>query len=78
MSPQSTKFHSEPCHSPQMANAMPCGPDPELIANEIRTFIDAGFDHVYVHQVGPDSQLDFLRFFAREVMPGLRATARAA
>jgi hypothetical protein len=31
-------------------------------------FLEAGFDHVYVHQVGPD-QKGFFDFYAREVLP---------
>ena len=33
----------------------------------IREFADAGFDHVYVHQVGPD-QNGFIDFYEREVL----------
>jgi hypothetical protein len=35
---------------------------------KIREFADAGFDHVYVHQVGPD-QGPFFSFYEREVLP---------
>jgi alkanesulfonate monooxygenase SsuD/methylene tetrahydromethanopterin reductase-like flavin-dependent oxidoreductase (luciferase family) len=40
---------------------------PAVIA--IERFEQAGFDHVYVHQVGPD-QDGFLRFYEREVLSG--------
>ena len=36
-----------------IAEAIVCGPDPEAHLSGIREFADAGFDHVYVHQVGP-------------------------
>jgi hypothetical protein len=39
-------------------------------------FEDAGFDHVYVHQVGPDQER-VLSFYAAEVMPALTPAARA-
>ena len=42
----------------------PLGPDPEPWLEEIRSFEQAGFTHVYVHQVGPDQE-GFIRF-ARE------------
>ena len=29
---------------------------------------DAGFDHVYVHQIGPD-QAGFINFYQREILP---------
>jgi coenzyme F420-dependent glucose-6-phosphate dehydrogenase len=44
-----------------------CGPDPDLHLDGIRKFVDAGFDHVYVHQVGAD-QDGFLEFYEREVL----------
>jgi G6PDH family F420-dependent oxidoreductase len=47
---------------------MPCGPDPEEHIAAIRKYIDAGYDHVYIHQIGPDQE-GFLRFYAREVLP---------
>jgi coenzyme F420-dependent glucose-6-phosphate dehydrogenase len=37
----------------------------------IQEFIDAGYDHVYVHQVGPDQE-GFFRFAEREILPALR------
>ena len=43
-----------------------CGPDPERHADAIAEYLDAGFDEVYVGQIGPD-QLDFLDFFNKEV-----------
>jgi G6PDH family F420-dependent oxidoreductase len=53
-----------------VASAIICGPDPEKHIEEIRSYSDAGFDHVYVHQVGPD-QKGFFRFYQREVFPKL-------
>ena len=37
----------------------------------IAEFEDAGFDHVYVHQVGPDQE-PFFRFHQREILPPLQ------
>ena len=59
-----------------VAEAVVCGPDPERHAEAIDAFVDAGYDHVYVHQVGPD-QAGFIRFAERELLPRY-ATARAA
>ena len=47
---------------------VPCGPDPEVHIAAIRKYVEAGFDHVYIHQIGPDQE-GFLRFYAREVLP---------
>lgn len=35
------------------------------------THVDAGFDEVYVSQIGPDQE-SFLRFYEREVLPAFR------
>jgi len=37
-----------------IAEAIVCGPDPEGHLTAIAEFVNARFDHVYVHQVGPD------------------------
>ena len=47
-----------------------CGPDPERHLEAIREYLNAGYDHVYVHQVGPD-QDGFFDFYQREVLPEL-------
>jgi G6PDH family F420-dependent oxidoreductase len=49
-----------------VAETIVLGPDPEPYLRAIDEFADAGFDHVYLHQVGPD-QKGFLRFFEREL-----------
>jgi coenzyme F420-dependent glucose-6-phosphate dehydrogenase len=53
-----------------VADAVVCGPDAQRHLAAIRRFTDAGFDHVYVHQVGPDQE-GFFRFYQREVLPRL-------
>jgi G6PDH family F420-dependent oxidoreductase len=47
---------------------VPCGPDPERHLNVIRKYADAGYDAVFIHQIGPD-QDGFLRFYGKEVLP---------
>jgi G6PDH family F420-dependent oxidoreductase len=42
-----------------VAQAVPAGPDVEPYLDRIREFVDAGFDEVYVQQIGPDQE----RFF---------------
>jgi G6PDH family F420-dependent oxidoreductase len=49
----------------------PCGPDPDTHLKGIRAYTDAGFDEVYVGQVGPD-QDGFFEFYAGQVLPRLR------
>lgn len=47
-----------------------CGPDPERHVAAIREFVDAGYDHVYFHQVGPDQE-GFFSFYENELKPRL-------
>jgi G6PDH family F420-dependent oxidoreductase len=58
----------------QVAALVPCGPDAEPHLTAIRKYIDAGYDHVYVHQVGPD-QAGFLKFAEGELLPALAPDA---
>jgi hypothetical protein len=57
-----------------VAETVVCGPDPAPFLDGIRAFADAGFTHVYVHQVGPD-QAGFLRFAERELLAAHAAAA---
>lgn len=57
-----------------VAEIIPCGPDPDRHLEAIERLADAGYDHVYVHQVGPDQE-GFFRFYEREVLPRLGAVA---
>ena len=50
-----------------VAGSVVCGPDPARTSRASGAR-DAGFDHVYVHQVGPD-QDGFFDFYEREVLP---------
>lgn len=49
----------------------PCGPDPAVHQAGIGAFADAGFDEVYIAQVGPDAD-GFFEFYADTVLPRLR------
>jgi len=61
----------------QIAESIPCGPDPEPVLEQVRTYLEAGFDHVYFHQVGPD-QAGFLDFATRELLPKLQQEGGSA
>ncbi|MBD0339203.1 MAG: TIGR03557 family F420-dependent LLM class oxidoreductase [Thermoleophilia bacterium] len=43
-----------------------CGPDPDRVLEQAKEYEDAGFDHLYFHQVGPD-QDGFFRFWREEL-----------
>lgn len=55
----------------EIRDSIVCGPDPGRHVAAIREFVDAGFTHVYVHQVGP-TRPGFFEFYADEVLPALR------
>ena len=49
----------------------PCGPDPDVRVAGARAFTDAGFNEVYIGQVGGEVE-GFFEFYAVEVLPRLR------
>jgi G6PDH family F420-dependent oxidoreductase len=59
-----------------VAEVVTCGPDVDRHLEVINRYVEAGYDHVYVHQVGPD-QDGFFRFYAEDVLPQLRSKAAA-
>ena len=54
-----------------------CGPAADPIIERVQGYLDAGIDHVYLHQIGPD-QRGFVDFAQRELLPVLRKARRAA
>jgi coenzyme F420-dependent glucose-6-phosphate dehydrogenase len=72
--PQHYEEATELVTEDDVAEKIPCGPDPERHVEAIRKYVDAGFDHVYVHQIGPDQE-GFFRFCERELMPQLAEPA---
>lgn len=55
-----------------IGSGMACGPDLDEHVAALRAYVDAGYDEVYVAQVGPDQQ-EFFEVYAREVLPQVRA-----
>jgi hypothetical protein len=51
-----------------MAKTVPCGPDPARAAEAIAEYAEAGYDEIYIAQMGPD-QDSGIRFLAEEVLP---------
>lgn len=51
-----------------IAQSVVCGPDPEQYHAKIKEYTDAGFTHVYLHQIGPD-QDGFFDFAKKEILP---------
>ncbi|WP_049927164.1 TIGR03557 family F420-dependent LLM class oxidoreductase [Halopiger goleimassiliensis] len=53
-----------------IAELITCGPDPDEHVETIREYVDAGFDHVVVHQIG-SNQAEFVEFYENEVLPAI-------
>ncbi|WP_327400758.1 LLM class F420-dependent oxidoreductase [Streptomyces sp. NBC_01288] len=47
-----------------------CGDDPDAHVQAVKEYVDAGFDTVYVNQIGPDQQ-GFFDFYRTKVLPRL-------
>ena len=50
--------------------SVPCGPEVGPVVDSVRTYLDAGYDHLYFHQIGPDQQ-GFFGFWTDELQPAL-------
>ncbi|WP_205699100.1 TIGR03557 family F420-dependent LLM class oxidoreductase [Conexibacter sp. SYSU D00693] len=70
--PMPTNFEEacEPVTEEMVAESVVCGPDPERYVEQVRQFEQAGFDEVYVSQIGDDDD-GFFRFWKSEVEPRL-------
>ncbi len=55
----------------QIGERIVCGPDPQRHQDAIEEFAEAGYDHIYLHQIGPDQE-GFFSFCERELLPRLR------
>lgn len=55
-----------------VAERIICGPSPERHLKAIHKYVDAGYDHVYIHQIGADQE-GFFRFYEREILPEIKA-----
>jgi G6PDH family F420-dependent oxidoreductase len=55
-----------------VAETVPCGADPKPYVERIRTFTDAGYDEVYLQQIGPE-QDRFFDFWSSEIAPEFAA-----
>jgi G6PDH family F420-dependent oxidoreductase len=55
-----------------VASTLACGPDPQRHLDAVGKHIEAGFDEIYVHQIGPDQEA-FFEGWANEVLPQLRS-----
>jgi G6PDH family F420-dependent oxidoreductase len=60
----------------QVASATPCGPDVERHVQAITEFVKAGYDEIYLQQIGPDQDA-FFEFWAEKLSGEVGATGAA-
>jgi G6PDH family F420-dependent oxidoreductase len=54
-----------------IAESVPCGPDVDRHVEKIQAFAEAGFDELYVNQIGPEQDA-FFEAYRAEVLPRVR------
>ena len=63
---QATKMVTEE----KLKEVVVCGPDASPYVEAIGTYAAAGYDQIFIHQVGPNQEKG-LRFLSEEVLPEL-------
>ena len=58
-------------HPEMLAEAVVCGPDIDRHVAALQEYADAGFDELYVNQIGPDQDA-FFAAYSQDVLPRLR------
>lgn len=58
-----------------VAANIPCGNDPDAIVSAVKPFLDAGFTHVALVQIGGGHQDPFFTAAMERILPALRAAA---
>ena len=60
-----------------LADAVPCGPDLDRHLTVIREYADAGFDELYIQQIGPQQDA-FFEVYRDELLPRVRGELSGA
>lgn len=55
-----------------IAGLVPCGPETGQYVKAVKQYVDAGFTHVALVQVGASRQHDFIEWAASDLLPALR------
>jgi len=71
--PDTRGFEAATKHvTPEMvAQQVSCGPSVEAHLEAVGKYVEAGYDHIILTQIGPQ-QAEFIAFFERELAPALR------
>jgi hypothetical protein len=59
----------------QTAASVTCGPKPDNHVAAFKPYVEAGFDEIYVANMGPHS-VDMMKLYRDEVLPELRRSSR--
>lgn len=57
-----------------IAERIVCGPDLDRLSEAVKQYVDAGYEHIYLHQIGPDQEA-FIETIGRDLLPRLRKPA---
>ena len=71
-SPKSFDAASRTVREEDVSAQVPCGPDVGRHVDTVARFVEAGFTHVALVQVGADAQDPFFAFAEQELLPALR------
>jgi hypothetical protein len=74
--PEGFAAASQSARLDDIAESISCGPSAEKHLQAIDKYLQAGFDHIILTQIGPQQEA-FVDFFARELKPALRAKKAA-
>ncbi|MGI9007203.1 MAG: TIGR03557 family F420-dependent LLM class oxidoreductase [Streptosporangiaceae bacterium] len=70
--PRSFEAAAQSVTQEQITDLVPCGPDVEAHVAAAKKWVDAGFTHLALVQIGAASQKTFLNWAERELLPALR------
>jgi G6PDH family F420-dependent oxidoreductase len=70
--PRAFEAASAQVREDDIAEMVPCGPDIGEHIKAVKQYLDAGFTHVALVQIGPDNQPEFMSWAEHELLPALR------
>ncbi|GGO77342.1 TIGR03557 family F420-dependent LLM class oxidoreductase [Nonomuraea cavernae] len=71
--PVNIAAYAEYVRPDDIAASVPCGADVDAVVAAVRKYVDAGYSHVALVQIGHDQQQPFFGWAERELLPALRA-----
>jgi G6PDH family F420-dependent oxidoreductase len=74
-SPRHFEQASELVTKEQTAKSVTCGPKADAHIEAFKPYVEAGFDEIYVANMGPHS-IDMMKLYRDEVLPELRRSGR--